>query len=105
MPADPSMFGNLQNVQPLTEGERERLFAQMKTDYDRQAFQRLTAQHAKQQLPQHDDWDRVLSQEVMAVWNYGREFAQRCEARDLRKLAERAQQRSHKQENGRSRSR
>lgn len=93
MPIDDRMFGKLSGTQPLSDTERIRLRDQMTTDWDRRSFDRIARIHQSAPPPNEDNHGRPLTRESRAVWSFGNELNRRIEARELRKLAERVQDR------------
>ncbi|HRO48946.1 MAG TPA: hypothetical protein PLW75_02295 [Hyphomicrobium sp.] len=90
---DDRMFGKLGSIKPLTQDERRQLRERMSSDWDRRTFERIERVHQPTPAPAEDNLGRPLTRESKAVWAFGNELNRRIEARELRKLAERVQER------------
>ena len=90
---DDRMFGKLSDIKPLSRDERKALRERMSSDWDRRTFERIERAHQPTPPPAEDDLGRPLTRESKAVWIFGNELNRRIEARELRSLAERVQER------------
>lgn len=99
------LFGDLQNVRPMQEGERERLFDGMKADRDRDEFRFIEARYAQSATPDMDVWGREITPDATGVREFADEFQRRAEARDLRQHAKGVQEREQNRSRTRNRAR
>lgn len=90
---DDRMFGKLSGIKPLSLDERKELRGRMSSDWDRRTFERIERAHQPTSPPAEDDLGHPLTRESKAVWAFGNELNRRVEARELRSLVERVQER------------